>query len=183
MREINFFREYRGQEKEQNNTLVYVLIATIIIFVVYTYIGNVTKIKSLQDDITRMENELMDPAMQEKVALSDEVNEKLSLLAQIEAGLVEVKSAVESRDIVSVKLLDQISSTLPSEVSFKSLNIAAGSITIQAVSSNRQAIGEVQHNLKELDSISDVYIGGISEIGGLEGEYSFDLRCVLKGGN
>ncbi len=183
MREINFFREYHGQEKEQNNTLVYSLMTVIIVFVVYTYVGNMIKINHLESEIVRIEDELNDPSMQEKVSLSDEVNERLSLLAQIEAGLVEVKSAVDSRDIVSVKLLDQISSTLPSEVSFKSLAIAAGSITIQAVSSSRAAIGEVQHNLKALDSISDVYIGGISEMGGLEGEYSFDLRCVLKGGN
>ena len=69
-----------------------------------------------------------------------------------------------------------MSSTLPTEVTFNSINITNTEISIQAVSTSRVAVGEIEHNLKKLDNIQDVYIGGISgdEI------YTFDIKCVLK---
>jgi type IV pilus assembly protein PilN len=69
-----------------------------------------------------------------------------------------------------------LSSTLPTEVTFNSINITNTEISIQAVSTSRVAVGEIEHNLKRLDNIQDVYIGGISgdEI------YTFDIKCVLK---
>lgn len=69
-----------------------------------------------------------------------------------------------------------MSSTLPTEVTFNSINITNTEISIQAVSTSRVAVGEIEHNLKRLDNIQDVYIGGISgdEI------YTFDIKCVLK---
>lgn len=183
MREINFFESYKGQEKEQNNTLVYLLLTFIVIFVCYTYISGEIKIRSFENHIADLEQKLNDPQMQDQVALSDEVNQKLDILSQVETGLEEINRAVESRDLVTVNLLNQLSSTLPTEVSFKNLVITNGSVVMSAVSTSRKAIAEVQHNLKELSQIESVYIGSISELGGLEGQYSFDLRCVLKGGN
>ncbi|MGL4338361.1 MAG: PilN domain-containing protein [Turicibacter sp.] len=182
MRDINFFSEYQGKEKEQNNTLVYVLIGAIILFVAYTYVMNAFKINSIENEITALETKLTSPELVEQVKLSEEVNKKLEILYTVDQGLTEVINAVDGRDIVSVDILNKLSSTLPSDVSFKSLTITNGSITIQAVSKSRTAIGEVQHNLKALDIIDDVYIGGISGMGGLEDEFTFDLRCVLKGG-
>ena len=87
---------------------------------------------------------------------------------------------VGSRDLVSTMLLNSISSTLPSDVSFKNINITPGNLSIAATSKSRTAIAEIQHNLKAISRISDVYIGAIS---GEDGEYSFDLKCILKGEN
>ena len=47
---------------------------------------------------------------------------------------------------------------------------------MQAKSSNRTAIGEIEHNLKKLNFIQDVYVGGIAG----DTEYTFDLKCTLK---
>ena len=182
MREVNFFREYHGKEKDQNNTLVYLLLASIIIFIGYTYISSEIQIKQIKNNKTTLEQKINDPEMESQIELSDEVNQKLDILSQVEESLSQINQAVESRDIVTVNLLNQLSSTLPSEVSFKNLVISDGSIVMSAVSTSRTAIAEVQHNLKELPQIDSVYIGAISEMGGLEGQYSFDLRCVLKGG-
>ena len=63
---------------------------------------------------------------------------------------------------------------------FKNINITNGNVSISAASKTRTAIAEVQHNLKGLDIIGDVIIGGISGDGS-SGEYTFDLKCVLMG--
>lgn len=183
MREINFFNEYKGREKEQSNTLVYVLLVAIVVFIGYTYLRSTLEIKGIENNIAELEGKLNDPKMKEQVALSDDVNQKLTILSQVETSLEELDTAVKSRDVISAQLLNQISSTLPSEISFKNIVISNGNITISAVSTSRKAIAEIQHNLKELSFIRDVYINTISELGGLEGQYSFDLQCVLGGGS
>ena len=111
MREINFFKDYQGREKEQNNTLVYLLLASIIIFVGYTYIGSKIEIKQIKNNITTLEQKLNDPEMKSQIELSDEVNQKLDILSQVEESLNQINQAVESRDIVTVNLLNQLSST------------------------------------------------------------------------
>ena len=77
---------------------------------------------------------------------------------------------------MDLMILDKLSSSLPSQVTFNSINISNKEINIQAVSTSRVAIGEVEHNLKALNNVQDVYIGGISgdEI------FTFDIKCLLK---
>jgi len=97
-------------------------------------------------------------------------------LIKYDDEITKIIDALNSREIVTTNLLDKLSSTLPTEVTFNSINITNTEITIQAVSTSRVAIGEVEHNLKKLDIMQDVYIGGIS---GVE-NYTFDIKCVLK---
>ena len=87
-------------------------------------------------------------------------------------------SNIQNRLVVSTQLINSLSSTLPTEVSFNSLNISGGEIAIQAESSTMEAIAEVQYNLKKLSQIEYVYIGAISG----NDVYSFDIKCVLKDG-
>ncbi|MGL4372753.1 MAG: hypothetical protein ACRCS6_03155, partial [Turicibacter sp.] len=94
MRDINFFSEYQGKEKEQNNTLVYVLIGAIILFVAYTYVMNAFKINSIENEITALETKLTSPELVEQVKLSEEVNKKLEILYTVDQGLTEVINAV-----------------------------------------------------------------------------------------
>ena len=49
---------------------------------------------------------------------------------------------------------------------------------MQATSESRTAIAEVQHNLKQLPFISEVYIGAISA----EAPYLISLICTVTGG-
>lgn len=73
-----------------------------------------------------------------------------------------------------------ISSTVPSEVSFKNLDISDNTITIKGVSTSRSAVAELKHNLSSLPKMQDVYVNSIDNLGAVEGEYSFDIKCMLK---
>ncbi|MDZ5010241.1 pilus assembly protein PilN, partial [Clostridium perfringens] len=88
----------------------------------------------------------------------------------------KIVGALKTREVVTTNLLDKLSSSLPTEVTFNSINITNTEISIQAVSTSRVAIGEIEHNLKKLNNIQDVYIGGISG----DEQYTFDIKCVLK---
>ena len=138
------------------------------------------KLNSEIDEINakREESEIM-----AKYEESKSVNKKMEILGKYDEGLNSITAEISTRDIISTNLLNSISSTLPSDVSFKSINVTAGNVAINASSKTRQAIAEVQHNLKLLPQIGDVYIGAISGNGENGQEFTFDLKCVLREAN
>lgn len=176
--DINFFTPYQGQRKEErnNNIYIYSLLGFLSIVIVGTLIYNSVNITLVNKKIADYQEQLNAPEIQEKIKESDIINKKISILGQYDKDLQQVLKSVNSRDVVSTNLLNMLSGTLPSEVSFNSINITKTDITIQAVSTSRTAIGEIQHNLKELNNIQDVYIGSISG----DEEFTFDIKCVLK---
>ena len=182
IRDIDFFAPYKGQVKEQKNKSIYMYttVGTLTAVILGSLIYNTYNINLIQNDIDGLKAELESPAIQESIIEAENVNKSLDILGRYNTAITSVTNEISTRKLVSTNLLNNISSTLPSDVSFKNINIAPGSLSISATSKSRTAIAEVQHNLKELIEVGDVYIGSIS---GEKGEYSFDLKCVLKEGN
>ena len=87
---------------------------------------------------------------------------------------------MKKRDNVSETLLKNVSSTVPSQVSFKNLDIVENTIVIKGVSTDRTAVAEFKHNLSNLPIMQNVYVNSIDTQSAVEGEYSFDIKCVLK---
>ena len=169
-RDINFFSTYQNERYKQKNQNIYsyVLVGVVGLFVIGTFTFN--------HQIDELESKLLDPAIQEQIKESDLAFKLSEVLGQYDNGLTSLLTSIESRDLITTQKLDLISSTIPSEVQFGSLSITNTNITISATSTSRTAIAEVQHNLKQLDFIADVYIGSI---GGTD-TYSFSLNCTLK---
>lgn len=181
-KDINFFSSYETKKKEQKNQNIYIY--TIVGFLTALIVGTLTynslNIFMVKKEIEKIEANLSDPALLVQIKESEEINEKIDILQRYHSGLVAISEAVKARELVNNTILDKISSVLPTEVTFKSINITGGSLSISASSKTRVAIAEVQHNLKNLDIVGDVVIGGISGDGS-SGEFTFDLRCVLIG--
>lgn len=181
-RDINFFSTYEGKKKAKKNQDIYVytLVGFLTALIVGTLAFNTVSLITVKNEISEIEANLNDASIQSQVKESEVVNKKLDILERYNSGLVNISAAVENRDLINNTILDKISSVLPTDVTFKSINITSGNVAISASAKTRAAIAEVQHNLKALDIIGDVVIGGISGDGS-SGEYSFDLKCVLMG--
>lgn len=179
-RDINFFSPYQGKKKERKNQNIYTysLLGFVAVFIGGTLALNTFNLLKVEKSIEGYQVKLNDPAIQEKVQEANKVSAELDILSRYEKDLTSIYKGVESRDVVSNEILNMISSTLPTEVSFNSLNVTNTEITMQATSSNRTAIAEVQYNLKQLNNIQEVYIGAISG----DTKYTFDIRCTLKDG-
>lgn len=176
--DVNFFTPYQGQKKEEKNKIIYVYssVGFLTVAILGTLVFNSVSLAVLKGQIKSYESKINAPEIQEKIKEANEVAMKKDILVKYDNGLTEVITAVESREVVSTKILNSISSTLPSEVSFNSINLTNTEVAIQAVSSTRSAIAELQYNLKQLDNVQDVYIGAISG----DESYTFDIKCVLK---
>ena len=102
------------------------------------------------------------------------------MLTQYDTALSDVAKSIKNRNNVSDELLNKINSTIPSEITFKNLVVVNNTLSIQGTASNRTSIAELEHNLKQLTIMDDTYVNSIKNAGAVEGEYSFDIKCVLK---
>lgn len=180
MKDINFFAEYVGKKKEQKNNAKYIYSSVGVLgaFIVGSLIYNSVSLHVVNKEIADITEKINAPQVQEKLLEAEVVAEKHKFFSEYNDDLTEVISNMQNRQVVSTQLINSLSSTLPTEVSFNSLNISGGEIAIQAESSTMEAIAEVQYNLKKLSQIEYVYIGAISG----NDVYSFDIKCVLKDG-
>lgn len=181
MRDINFFKPYKNKNGNQNNFYQALIILTAAI-IIGSFSINTARIVLLNKEIESYNSKLEQDHIKEKIEIIEVTNREREALNRYKSGLDIVLDSMETRDVVSNIILDQISSTLPSKVSFKTMNINHEVVTIQGVTTDRQSIGEIQYNLKALSSIDDVHVENISGSESLEGEYTFNLKCYLNGG-
>lgn len=183
MRDINFFEPY-DIKHNGDNTKYYYQILTLVLLgaIISTFSINVAQTVILNKEIENYKTELNRSTIKEKIEISEKVTNQLNALTKYEQDLDLVISSIEDRDIVSNILLDEISKSVPKNINFKTMNISYDIISIQAVTTNRQAIAELQYNLKSIDNITDVHVENISGNESVQGEYTFNIKCNLKGG-
>lgn len=182
MRDINFFSPYQGKNQEKKSLMIYIYGAMGVVgtLIIITLIFNTTRILLLNRSISNYNEKLNTTEIQEKFAEAQKVNNEIEILTKYDSALNDVLGKVNSRNNVSDLVLTSINSTIPSQISFKTLQINNDILIIQGISSSRDAVGEFQHNLKELSIMNDVFVNSIDIDGALEGNYSFDIKCILK---
>lgn len=182
MKDLNFFKPYLGTSKEKINSKIYIYGSAVVFAIVIlgTLAFNTTKIYLLDKSIEEYNAKLAAPEIQEKLREAESINKQTEVLKQYDAALIDVAVSVKKRDNVSESLLKDVSSTLPSQVSFKNLDIVENTIAIKGTSADRAAVAELKHNLSNLSIMQNVYVNSIDIQGAVGGEYSFDIKCVLK---
>lgn len=182
MKDLNFFAPYQGKKKEKTNTNMYVYGAAGLVgfAILSTLIFNSAKLFLLNRSIKDYTLKLEDKEIQTELREAEILNNQIQILNQYDTELSYVAKSVKERDNVSDTLLNEISSTVPSEVSFKNMDVINNTINIQGVATNRTSVAELKHNLSGLTKMQDVYVNSIKDSGAVKGEYSFDIKCVLK---
>ncbi|NFR86568.1 MULTISPECIES: PilN domain-containing protein [unclassified Clostridium] len=182
MRDINFFSPYQGKNQEKKSVMIYIYgaMGAVGALIIITLIFNTTKILLLNRSISNYNEKLNTTEIQEKFAEAQKVNNEIEILTKYDSALNDILGKVNSRNNVSDLVLTSINSTIPSQISFKTLQINNDILIIQGISSSRDAVGEFQHNLKKLSIMNDVFVNSIDIDGALEGNYSFDIKCILK---
>lgn len=182
MKDINFFKPYLGKNQEKINSKIYIYGSMIVvgILIIGSFAFNTYRIMSLDESINCYNEKLAAPEIQRELREAENVNRQIETLTEYDTALIDISNAVKDRDNVSQKLFKEISSTVPSEVSFKNLQIIENTILIKGISTNRTAVAELKHNLSKLSNMQDVFVSAIDTDEAVEGEYSFELKCVLK---
>lgn len=182
MRDLNFFEPYQGKNKSKVSMNVYLYIAIGIagLIMLSTLITNVIKLGIIDGSIAGYTEKLEAPDIQKELKEAENINKQIDVLSQYDTALNDINNSVNKRSNVSDELLNNVSSTIPSEISFKELEVINNTLTIEGTATNRTSIAELQHNLKQLSNMQYVYVNEIDNEQSVEGEYSFNIKCVLK---
>ena len=171
-----FIKKKKGSDTPKIIVSVVILIVAIFIIGTFSYFTIATYINN--NEAQEYRDKLQTEDIKAKVNESNAVNDQIDNLTQYDNRITIVNNSISSRDVVTVTLMNQISATIPSEVNIATISIDNTKISIGATASTKTAIAEFQHNLKEIDSIYDVYVGAIT---GDEGSYVFTVECTFKG--
>ena len=182
MNDLNFFEPYLGKKKENRNVNLYIYGALFMVsfIIILSFAFNMFKLRRLDKNIQEYNNKLNEKSIQVKLKEAEETNKKIGLLDKYNVSLNNIYSKARKRNNVSYDLLNKINSTVPSEVVFKSLSIESNTILIDGTSSNRESVAELKRNLSELYEMEYVYVNSINNKDAVLGEYSFNIKCVLK---
>lgn len=184
MRDVNFFSYYLGRKKQVKNSKLYIYGVTAVALSIIgaTFGINTGRLYLLDKNIVSYNDKLTTSEIQTKFKEAESINKQIELLKQYDLSLSDISKAIKYRDNVSEKLLKDINSTLPNQISVKNLDIVENTIALKGTSTDRLGIAELKHNLSKLASMQDVYVNSIDAQGALGGGYSFDMKCVLKEG-
>lgn len=182
MRDFNFFTPYVSTKKDkEKGRLFTVLVALVAFLIVGSLVWNSANMFLLNKRIDELKGKINDPDFQSQLKKSEELAKKSYELKNLNGDLNDIYKYIESRTLVGTDLMVQINSTLPEGISLKTLTVDGESIQIQAMSKTRQAVGEFQHNLKNINRVKEVYVSNInSDLASTEGQFNFSIKCLLK---
>ncbi|MCT4509433.1 MAG: PilN domain-containing protein [Tepidibacter sp.] len=184
MRDFNFFSPYIDQNKKSknNNILIFLSIIIIIIsmcgFILYTNM----KIKKLEEQKAKYEGYLNSKKVVKELKKVNEKKAKVEIMKNYYNAVSDINIEMSEADKINTVLMDRISSKLPTDLFLKSMNIDGVNVNMQGVAMNRTCIGELEYNLKQLGVFDLVHISNISKESDESENFTFALKCTLKGG-
>lgn len=182
MRDFNFFAPYLNTKKDSKKGKGFILATAVVgVLIAGSLVWNSANMFLLNKRIDELKVKVYDPELQSQLKKSEEIAKKSYDLKNLNGDLNDIYKYIETRTLVKTDFMAQVNSTLPEGVSLKTLTVDGESVQMQAVSKSRQAIGEFQHNLKNLNKIKEVYVSNInSDLATTEGQFNFSIKCLLK---
>ncbi len=184
MRDFNFFSPYIDQNKKSknHNILIFSSISILIIsmcgFAIYTN----SKIKKLEEEKAHYEAYLDSEKVVAELKKVNEKKTKIEIMKKYYNEVSDINIEMNKADKINTILMDRISSKLPTDLFLNSMNIDGVNVNIQGIAMNRTSIAELEYNLKELEIFNDVHISNISKESDESQNFTFALKCTLKGG-
>jgi len=184
MRDFNFFSSYIDQNKKSKNNNI-LIVSSIIILIVsmsgFTVYTN-SKIKKVEEEKAKYEEYLNSEKVVKELAKVNEKKTKIEIMKKYYNAVSDINIEMNEADKINTILMDRISSKLPTNLFLKSMNIDGINVNIQGVAMNRTSIAELEYNLKELGIFDSVHISNISKESDETQNFTFALKCTLKGG-
>lgn len=185
MRDYNFFtlikrsKKHRLKGKKAPNSYIFILIVVGLLAII-AWPGIIqARLIYLDNQISKYNQELIqDP----KYNLFKEVDQKQKELSNIQntvSKLKQVSNDISEKEVVNEKLLNLITTTLPSDTNLTKLTISEQSVNMSGVARSRAAIAELLYNLRNTGKFKLPFITSLSENNNL---YPFSLSLEIIGG-
>ncbi len=181
MNNFNFFSPYIDTKQLLRKKYKYFLILFIVVFVgtaISSYIYQI-KVRQLEKEISKMKIFLQSSKINKKIIKAQEKEDKVKIIKQYYNTLKSLDAKIDALDIINKNLLIEISTTLPTEITFDALSITSDEIQIKGKSENNAAIAELEYNLRQLNLFDNIHVFSIN-YSVEESQYAFSITCKLK---
>lgn len=179
MRDLNFFKDYKGgkQEKIKQSKFLYIVIGIWVAIIVITLGYNSFNILRYKSKYKHYNEQLNSDRVTKKLQRVEEVENKISVLKIYDTNLSEVTMAVDRRDDVSKENIEKIRKCGTENMEYSKLSIQEGVVNIEGTANNRNDIATLKYNLKKLGIFNDVHINDIKDD---SGRSAFSIKAVIK---
>lgn len=185
MLDYNFFSSYLNAGRYSRNKILALalVLALFISITVGGYICMFMKTREIKEDINSMEVFLNSEDTLEKRRQVEQKREILEIVRKYNTILETVSGRIEKAGRIKSSLIEDINTTLPQGVFFKSVTYTPQQINIQGTAKNRIKIAELLHNMKSLGFFKSVHVSTIQSTSQELDSYTFTMNCTFKGVN
>ncbi|MBU5317383.1 hypothetical protein KQI30_14090 [Clostridium bornimense] len=179
MRDLNFFKDYKGgkQEKIKQSKFLYIVIGIWVAIIVITLGYNSFNILRYKSKYKHYNEQLNSESVTKKLKKVEEVENKISVLKVYDTNLSEVTMAVDRRDDVSKDIIEKIRKCGTENMECSKISIQEGVVTVEVTGSSRNDIATLQYNLKKLGIFNDVHVNEVKED---SGKFTSSVKAVIK---
>lgn len=179
MRDLNFFENYI--EKDQfkiDKKVIYFTICILIILSFFTYsIYNYMIIRQETRIVASLKTVAENPETLKNVEKIKEKEIEVKDFRDSVEKIRKLDKIIESTDIISESLLDNITLRMPEDLFLTSIEINNKDIQLVGMSKDKWAIAEFQKGLESLGNVGDIFISNISF---QEDSYNFNINITIE---
>lgn len=181
MKDFNFFASYSKKKERKINKdyILYGIIILILAVMVFKTTVNLFAIKKLKSELALLEDEIQTTETDGKVKDIQNKEDDVKDLKEKIDKLSALDEYASKNDIINEYLLLEIENSLPAKVFLKKMVLNSETIKIEGNSQDKDSIAQFQHNLKNLDAFSEVFIPNISNE---EDYFTFNMDLRLLSG-
>lgn len=183
--DVNFLSMYQGKNGDvvakggkvkENNTVVYAIAGAIAVAIIGTFLYHQVFIKIQESKIKSIEEKMADPEFQKQLAITQDLANKISSVKQYNSQVEQITKIVNSRKVITPKILDDVKDAVPGGVLYTSYKISNKEITISGTAASAEVVAEMEHNFRKLDRVQNVHVGTIEG----DGNVTFDITIKIK---
>lgn len=182
MTDINFFEPYILEKEKSNSSNTFIVaVSCVAVTAAAGSLGyNTYTMAKHNKDIAALETQLNDAAFKEKYVEATAIANEKQILTTYDSTLRDIYRSMKDRAMVKNELMTDIYGTVPGGVSFKTIGIKDGIITIAGESDTENAIADFQYNINDLPFIKESHIPTIIFSEGDDKEFTFTITCEMK---
>jgi type IV pilus assembly protein PilN len=184
MFDYNFFQDNAKKKNPKSPSVI--IVSLICLFLLLGVAGTIAwtynEKSTLQTNLNDTKDQIRKIEANDDIARIMEKENLFKTLDQVASNIDRANTSIQSENRVTENILALISDNIPIDVHLDNLNISEGQMSISGRAFSRPAIAEFAHNLRQTDSIEDVFVPNIEQSDDESLDYSFSMQVLIGGG-
>lgn len=182
MRDYNFFSAYdKKKELKISPSSPYFIAGIILLVAVLATAGLVVRNMLLESDIQALQDETAALQATAEYQEAMQAQQALDRLNEYEINADAVLTDFENHDLLGTTFLDQLTASLPNNVTTLNLSMNNAAFMGNFRIPDRKTGAELILRLEESGLFSEVHTSGLTQAEGLAG-YTISIQCEVKAG-